>query len=107
MNGSTGIIGVLVLEVIDFQQIFLPEQLQLLDTFVNQIVHSLERANLAEQAKDATLKMQAEALRNSLLSSVSHDLRTPLATIIGAASTLETDEQLNEHSKKKIGEGNQ
>jgi two-component system sensor histidine kinase KdpD len=48
------------------------------------------------------LKMQAEALRNSLLSSISHDLRTPLATIIGAASTLETGEHLNEHSKRKL-----
>ncbi len=47
--------------------------------------------------------MQTEALRNSLLSSISHDLRTPLATIIGAATTLETDaERLSENSRKKL-----
>ncbi|MEQ1638047.1 MAG: histidine kinase dimerization/phospho-acceptor domain-containing protein [Methylococcales bacterium] len=40
--------------------------------------------------------MQAETLRNSLLSSISHDLRTPLATILGAASSLESDDYLNE-----------
>lgn len=102
LKGSTETIGVLTLEVIDLQKIFLPEQYQLLDTFVDQIAHSLERVNLAEQAKDATLKMQAEALRNSLLSSISHDLRTPLATIIGAATTLETDEHLSEPSKRKL-----
>ena len=102
LNGSTGTVGVLAIEFVDFQQILLPEYFQLLDTFVDQIGHSLERANLAEQAKDVTLKMQAEALRNSLLSSISHDLRTPLATIIGAASSLEMDEHLNEHSKRKL-----
>lgn len=102
LNGSTGTIGVLVLEPVNLRRIFLPEQRRLLDTFVNQIVHTLERAKLAEQAKDATLKMQAETLRNSLLSSISHDLRTPLATIVGAASTLETNERLNENSRKKL-----
>jgi len=102
LNGSTGTIGVLVLEAVNLRHIFLPEQRQLLDTFVNQTIHTLERASLAEQAKEATLKMQAETLRNSLLSSISHDLRTPLATIIGAASTLETDDHLNEDTKRKL-----
>ena len=103
LNGSTGTIGVLVLEPVDLRRIFLPEQRQLLDTYVNQIVHTLERAKSAEQAKDATLKMQAETLRNSLLSSISHDLRNPLATIVGAASTLETDEKhLDEGSRRKL-----
>jgi two-component system sensor histidine kinase KdpD len=101
--GSTGSIGVLVLEPANLRRIFLPEQRQLLDTFVNQIVHTLERASLAEQAKDATLKMQSESLRNSLLSSISHDLRTPLATIVGAATTLDSDnDQLNPDSRKKL-----
>lgn len=103
LNGSTGTIGVLVLEVVDLKRILLPEQRQLLDTYLNQIVHTLERANAAEQAKEAILKMQAESLRNSLLSSISHDLRNPLATIIGAACTLEMDEdRLDEGSKKKL-----
>lgn len=103
LNGSTGTIGVLVLEPVDLRRIFLPEQRQLLDTYVNQIVHTLERSKSAEQAKDATLKMQAETLRNSLLSSISHDLRNPLATIVGAASTLETDEKrLDEGSRRKL-----
>jgi len=103
LNGSVGPIGVLVLEPVNLRRIYLPEQRQLLDTFVNQIVHTLERANLAEQAKEATLKVQAETLRNSLLSGISHDLRTPLATIVGAASSLDVDEaQLNESSRRKL-----
>ncbi len=103
LNGSTGTIGVLALEPLDLRQIFLSEQWQHLDTYVNQIVHTLERAHSAEQAKDATLKMQAETLRNSLLSSISHDLRNPLATIVGAACTLEMDaDRLDESSRRKL-----
>jgi two-component system sensor histidine kinase KdpD len=103
LNGSTGAIGVLALEAADPRRIFVPEQRQLLASFANQIVHTLERARLAEQAKQATLKMQAETLRNSLLSGISHDLRTPLATIVGAASTLEADgDRLDPDSRKKL-----
>lgn len=103
LHGAAGAIGVLVLEPVDPRLVFLPEQRQFLETFINQIVHALERANLAEQAKEAILKMQAESLRNSLLNSISHDLRTPLATIVGAASTLETDEgRLDSDSRKKL-----
>ena len=103
LDGSTGTIGVLALEPVNLRHLFLPEQRRLLDTFVNQIVHTLERANMAEQAKDATLKMQAETLRNSLLSSISHDLRTPLATIVSAASALESDgERMDDNSRRKL-----
>jgi two-component system sensor histidine kinase KdpD len=103
LKGSTGTIGVLALEPINVRRIFAPEQRQLLDTYVYLIVHTLERANSAELAKNATLKMQAETLRNSLLSSISHDLRNPLATIVGAACTLEMDEErLDKSSRKKL-----
>ncbi|UZR30977.1 DUF4118 domain-containing protein [Methylococcus mesophilus] len=103
LNGSTGPLGVLALEAVDLPQISAPEQRQLLDTFLNQIVHTLERARLAEQAQDATLKIEAETLRNSLLSSISHDLRTPLATIVTAATTLEADgERLDDAHRKKL-----
>lgn len=103
LNSSTGTIGVLALESVNTRRIFMPEQRELLGAFINQISHALKRADLAEQAKDATLKMQAETLRNSLLSSISHDLRTPLATIVCAASTLETDRgYLDEDKKRKL-----
>ncbi|MCL2447666.1 MAG: ATP-binding protein, partial [Polyangiaceae bacterium] len=50
-----------------------------------------ERARLAEQAQQAQVQVEAERLRSSLLSSVSHDLRTPLSVITGAASALVDD----------------
>ena len=67
-----------------------------LDTFGHLIAQTLERLRLAERAKDATLQAETEALRNALLSSISHDLRTPLTRIIGAAGTLiENDSELS------------
>ena len=104
LNGSIGTTGVLGLSLKNIKcRDFFSEQRQILDTYLYQIVHTLERAKSAEQAKTATLKMQAETLRNSLLSSISHDLRNPLATIVGAASTLEVNEAyLDDDSKRKL-----
>jgi len=66
------------------------EQRQLLETFAAQIAGALERARLASEGEAARLEAESERLRSSLLSSVSHDLRTPLAVITGAATTLLT-----------------
>jgi two-component system sensor histidine kinase KdpD len=68
--------------------VFLPEQKKLLETFLGQIAQAITRVRMTDQAKKTQVEMEAERLRNSLLSSISHDLRTPLATIVGSASTL-------------------
>jgi two-component system sensor histidine kinase KdpD len=65
-----------------------PEQRQLLDTLSRQTAMALERAFLSETAEKSRARAEKEELRSALLSSVSHDLRTPLAAITGAASTL-------------------
>jgi two-component system, OmpR family, sensor histidine kinase KdpD len=65
-----------------------PEQSHLLATFAAQIALALERARLAEAAAAASLAAERESLRNTLLASISHDLRTPLSVIAGAASAL-------------------
>jgi two-component system sensor histidine kinase KdpD len=96
-------IGVLSMLPANLRRIFLPEQRQLLETFLSQIAHALERVRLAEQARTVAVEMEAERLRNSLLSSISHDLRTPLATIVGSASTLaEQDETLNPADRRNL-----
>jgi two-component system sensor histidine kinase KdpD len=64
------------------------EQRRQLDAFAAQMAVAMERARLAEATEKARLEVETEQLRSSLLSSVSHDLRTPLAVITGAASTL-------------------
>ena len=69
-----------------------PQQRQLLETFASQVANALERVRLAEEARAAAVEIETERLRSSLLSSVSHDLRTPLGVITGATSTLLQDE---------------
>jgi two-component system sensor histidine kinase KdpD len=88
LSNEAEVLGVLVLLPVNLRRIFLPEQQKLLETFLRQIAQAMTRVRLAETARNNQLAMEAEHLRNSLLSSISHDLRTPLATIIGSSSTL-------------------
>jgi two-component system, OmpR family, sensor histidine kinase KdpD len=84
-SGTVGVLGVLPdPSVSSFDQ----EQVHVLEGFANQSAMAIERSFLVEEAQRALLKAETETLRNTLLSSVSHDLRTPLAAITGAASTL-------------------
>lgn len=66
---------------------------QLLETYATQIAFAIERNNLSERSQRAELESETEKLRSSLLSAVSHDLRTPLAAIAGAASSLDANIQ--------------
>ena len=85
---SRGVIGVLGVRPVQPRRLLAPEQVYLLETFASQTALAIERAALVEEAQRAQLQIETERLRSSLLSSVSHDLRTPLAAIIGAASSL-------------------
>jgi two-component system sensor histidine kinase KdpD len=88
LRDNRGNVGVLGVRPKNRRRFVDPAQRALLDLFATQIASALERARLAEDAQRVALQMQTERLRSSLLSSVSHDLRTPLAVITGAASTL-------------------
>jgi two-component system sensor histidine kinase KdpD len=66
-----------------------PDQRRLLDALGDQAAVSIERIRLAEDVDRARLLAETERLRSALLTSISHDLRTPLATILGAAGTLQ------------------
>ena len=81
-------LGVLAVLPENQRRVLLPEQRHLLETFAGQIGIALERARLAESAEAASLDAERESVRNTLLASISHDLRTPLAVIAGAGSTL-------------------
>lgn len=77
-----------------------PELITFFDTVRSLIVQTLERLRLNEQAIEAGLQAESEALRNSLLSAISHDLRTPLTRIIGAVSALiDSDKDLSSDEK--------
>jgi two-component system, OmpR family, sensor histidine kinase KdpD len=81
--------GVLALSTQREAELAVPEQRRMIETFAAQIALALERVHYVEIAQDALVNMESERLRNSLLSAISHDLRTPLTSIVGFASVLE------------------
>jgi two-component system sensor histidine kinase KdpD len=85
---SGEVLGVLGVRPEDPGRFHDPEQVHLLEAFAGQAAAALERAQLARDAERIKVEVETERLRNSLLSAVSHDLRTPLAAIAGASSTL-------------------
>ncbi|MCX7220642.1 MAG: ATP-binding protein, partial [Burkholderiales bacterium] len=68
--------------------ILVPEQRQQLDTFAALAAIALERVHYIEVAQDALIHMESERLRNSLLAALSHDLRTPLTSLVGISESL-------------------
>ncbi len=87
-SGSGEPLGVLASFADDPERFSDPEQQRLVDAFAAQMAMAIERATLASETERARVTVEAERLRSTLLSSVSHDLRTPLAVMKGAATTL-------------------
>jgi two-component system sensor histidine kinase KdpD len=102
IRGTKHMLGVLAVNPENPRRILLPEQRHLLETFSGQLALALERAELAEQAETARVAAETEGLRNSLLSSISHDLRTPLAVISGASSTLTENPALDVQTRTEL-----
>ncbi|WP_396328781.1 DUF4118 domain-containing protein [Burkholderia anthina] len=106
--------GVLAVASREPRELEVPEQQRMLDAFAAQIALALERVHYVEIARDALVNMESERLRNSLLSAISHDLRTPLTTIVGFSSMLanaraaaprtQTDDAAAERSMQREGE---
>ncbi|HZY43297.1 MAG TPA: sensor histidine kinase KdpD [Anaerolineae bacterium] len=104
MIASRGTIGVLGVRTIDKLNLSEPEQLHTLEAFASQAALAIERARLSDEAEQAKIQVETERLRNSLLSSVSHDLRTPLASISGAASSLLEADLLDAETRRDLAE---
>ena len=101
--GSRGPVGVLALRLEPDRPALRTDQLHLLETFASQTALALERALLAREAHRERLAVEGEKFRNALLSAVSHDLRTPLAAIAGAASSLaQSDDRLDASARKEL-----
>ena len=98
-----GVVGTLGIQSTAPDQSLNRDQIRTLDTFANQIALAIERARLDEQARQAELLEITDKLQTALLNSISHDLRTPLASITGALSSLMDDEvTLDDTSRRSL-----
>ena len=89
-----GVVGVAGIQVDDWNAWLSVDRQQLLGTFMNQAALAITRADLAKKAQHAEVLQEAEKLQKALLNSVSHNLRTPLASVIGAINTVLEDGSL-------------
>jgi two-component system sensor histidine kinase KdpD len=80
--------GVLAVEPITPRWLLIPEQRRQLEGFAALIAMALERVHFIQVAQEALVKIESERLRNSVLSALSHDLRTPLTALVGLADSL-------------------
>ncbi len=88
-----GIIGILGFKPADERNYLTTEQRQFLDAYASLAALAIERSYLAEEASRSQINSATEKLQSALLNSISHDLRTPLATITGVFSSLSEAEQ--------------
>jgi two-component system sensor histidine kinase KdpD len=88
LPSSKGVVGVLAMRGLTARRLPRIASSDLFDLFVSQVAIALERARLGDLNQRAQLEVKTERLRNALLSSVSHDLRTPLGVIKGAVTAL-------------------
>jgi len=82
---AVGVLGIPLAQPAEFRD---PARRRLLDALAGQTAAALERLALTQRSRETEVEVEAERLRTALLSSLSHDMRTPLASIEGAASTL-------------------
>ena len=88
LRASQELIGVLRLEPARPNKMIDLKSLRFLEALGSQVALAIEREHLHQQTHQTLIQIEAERLRNALLSSVSHDLRTPLTVIAGSASSL-------------------
>ncbi|MGH6878411.1 MAG: DUF4118 domain-containing protein [Rhizomicrobium sp.] len=88
MRTGRGTVGIVGLDSDRPGPLLSPDQRRLFDALSDQAALAIERVNLSEDIDRTRLAAETERLRSALLTSISHDLRTPLASILGSASTL-------------------
>jgi two-component system sensor histidine kinase KdpD len=95
LESKSGILGVLGINLLDDQPLSFDQE-DLLNNFISQITNAIEREYLNDLAKQTLVSTESEKLYKTLFNSISHELKTPITTIIGAASSL-NDKKLLEN----------
>src|SRR5258707_2177473 len=88
MRTGRGAIGVMGIDSDKTGPLLTPDQRRLLDALIDQAALAIERVYLVEDVDRAKRTLETDRLRSALLTSISPDLQTPLAAVLGAASTL-------------------
>jgi two-component system, OmpR family, sensor histidine kinase KdpD len=88
MRTGRGLTGVIGIDDDKTGPLLTPDQRRLLDALVDQGALAIERVLLVEDMDQVKRTVESDRLRGALLTSISHDLKTPLASVLGAASTL-------------------
>ena len=86
--GSSGTIGVMVVKPENRRLLMIPEQIRLLNTCALLVAQALERVDFQQQAEHAKIAIETEIMRSTMLSSLSHDLRTPLTVLLNQTEVL-------------------
>lgn len=102
LMGSQQARGALAVRVADPERLLDPDLRHLLEACCNQLALALDRDQLALEAADARIQAETEQVRSSLLSGVSHDLKTPLAAIAGASSSLLESKTLDDSTRREL-----
>ncbi|HEX7814461.1 ATP-binding protein, partial [Dyella sp.] len=103
LGGEAGGLGVAALRFDMSLAELAPDRRSLALAMAQDIGQALERARLADELEGARVQGETERLRNALLSSVSHDLRSPLASMIGSAGTLSSyGDQLSPGDRQEL-----
>lgn len=88
LRASGGVIGVIGISPEETGQPLSSEASRQLDALIDQMSVAIERTLLVDETAQTRSQVERERLRSTLLSSISHDLRTPLASILGAVTSL-------------------
>jgi two-component system sensor histidine kinase KdpD len=103
MRTSRGAIGVVGIDSDKPGPLLSPEDGRLLDALIDQTAVAIERVHLVDDMDRAQRSIEAERLRSALLTSLSHDLKTPLAAVIGTAVTMrDLDQKLTKAEKAEL-----
>jgi two-component system sensor histidine kinase KdpD len=102
LTASQRVLGAIAVRVPDPERLLAPEQRRLLEACANQLALALERDQMAIAAAEARIQAESEQVRNTLLNGVSHDLKTPLASIAGASASLLESESLDNDTRRQL-----
>jgi two-component system sensor histidine kinase KdpD len=103
MRTGRGPIGVIGIDDDKTGPLLTPDQRRLLDALMDQGALAIERVLLVEDMDRVKRSVESDRLRSALLTSISHDLKTPLASVLGAASTMrDLDSGLSEPEKRDL-----